>query len=201
MFSIIWEKSVKSTNSELRDRIDTLDNLSVIATWEQLCGRGQGDHRWYSSPRTNLTFSLLAKYPKGLVASESLLITCFTTLGIRDYLLEKGVTAGIKWPNDIWVDGKKICGILIENQLNGIIINSSVIGIGININEKNWPSELPNPVSLLELTGKEYDLEKELELLHNKICLRYRQLESNEGKEKLQEEFRNFLIAQAPKLG
>ena len=190
---IIWLETAESTNKTLRESIPTSDNLSVIAAREQTAGRGQGAHTWFSSPGKNLTFSMLYK-PGRLNVDEMIVITCATTLGIRDYLLEKGVEARIKWPNDIWVGDKKICGILIENILDGSFIRDSIIGIGFNLNEDKWPEDLPNPVSLHNLTGKEYSTDTELVLLTNKICRRFAQAGSYDGRLSLQEEFGEYLF-------
>ena len=190
---IIWLETAESTNKTLRESIPTSDNLSVIAAREQTAGRGQGAHTWFSSPGKNLTFSMLYK-PGRLNVDEMIVITCATTLGIRDYLLEKGVEARIKWPNDIWVGDKKICGILIENILDGSFIRDSIIGIGFNLNEDKWPEDLPNPVSLHNLTGKEYSTDAELVLLTNKICRRFAQAGSYDGRLSLQEEFGEYLF-------
>ena len=190
---IIWLDSAKSTNSELRMRLGELDNLSVIAAVEQTAGRGQGSHTWYSSPRTNLTFSILYRFPEcgqGLLkVADMLLVTQITTLGIRDYLLSKGITAGIKWPNDIWVGDRKICGILIENILDGDRIEASIVGIGLDVNEETWPEELPNPVSMKQLTGVHYELVSELEELCESISKRYFQSMDKEGRKSLEKEF------------
>ncbi len=129
-----------------------------------------------------------------LEASDALLLTCVASLSIRSYLEEKGISAGIKWPNDIWVDGRKICGMLIENRLEGSRIKESIIGIGLNINETGWPAELPNPVSLTELTGEQYDIRKELEILSKTIRRRYNQLGSPDGRTALQEEFGKYMF-------
>ena len=167
--------------------------MSVIATVEQTAGRGQGTHTWYSTKGLNLTFSMLFN-PRDLVTDDMLLITCATTLGLRDYLLEKGVEARIKWPNDIWVGDRKICGILIENILKGKQIRHSIIGIGLNLNEERWPEELPNPVSLKQLTGIHYDTVKELEALVSKICRRFALMDTSNGRSSLQEEFEKYLF-------
>ena len=188
---IIWLDSTESTNRDLREAIPRLDNLSVIATVEQTAGRGQGTHTWHSSPGMNLTFSMLYK-PLSLPAKEMIIITCATTLGIRDYLLSHGIEARIKWPNDIWVDDRKVCGILIENILDGACIGASIIGIGFNLNETDWPAELPNPVSLANLTGKQYDCKAELEALAQKIRRRFSLAESDGGRKELQEEFGKY---------
>ena len=152
---------VDSTNSEIRRRIATLDNLSLIATQEQTAGRGQGTHKWYSSPRTNLLFSMLFRFSENdrseLKTRDMLLITEMVTLGIRDYLLDNGISARIKWPNDIWVADKKICGILIENILDLDRISESIVGIGLDVNKTQWPEYIQNPGSMRQITGKTYD--------------------------------------------
>ena len=195
---IIWLDSAKSTNSELRMRLGELDNLSVIAAVEQTAGRGQGSHTWYSSPRTNLTFSILYRFPEDgqglLKVADMLLVTQITTLGIRDYLLCKGITARIKWPNDIWVGDRKICGILIENILDGDRIEASIVGIGLDVNEETWPEELPNPVSMKQLTGIHYELVSELEELCASISKRYFQSMDEEGRKSLEKEFTEHMF-------
>lgn len=82
-----------------------------------------------------------------------------------EYLKSKGVEAKIKWPNDIYVEDKKIAGILIENAIEGDSLSESVVGIGLNLNQDKFESNAPNPVSLKKITGKEYDLKEELEKL------------------------------------
>ncbi len=102
---IRWYDTVESTNDEARKAVGGLDNLSVIAAGCQTAGRGQGDHKWHSSPWENLTFSVVMKFGEGglapLAARDMLLITETVTLALRRYLLRKRVSARIKWPNDI----------------------------------------------------------------------------------------------------
>ncbi len=195
---IIWVESSKSTNSELRRRIDSLDNLSVIAAAEQTAGRGQGDHSWFSSPRTNLTFSMLLRFGPGfpvtLGASEAVTVTHIAALAVRDYLLTKGIDSRIKWPNDIWVGDRKICGMLIENSSCAGRLVSSITGIGLNVNESSWPAELPNPVSMKELLGKSYVLTDELVELVRRLRARYSQAASGEGRLALDEEFGKYVF-------
>ena len=193
---ILWLETVDSTNSELRKRISGLDNLSIVATRAQTAGRGQGTHTWFTTPGKNLTFSILYRFEGAcaLAASDALLITQVTTLALRDYLLTHGVQARIKWPNDIWVDDRKICGILIENAVEGGRVRESIVGIGLNLNETDWPTELPNPVSLHELTGRSYDPAAELKALHKEIRRRFGLLASPDGRCSLQEEFGKFMF-------
>ena len=185
---ILWLDTAESTNKCIREASGSTDNLSVIAALEQTAGRGQGTHTWHSLRGMNLTFSMLFR-PEKLNVSDIILITCATTLGLVDYLKDKGVKARIKWPNDIWVGDRKICGILIENVLDGDYVKESIIGIGFNLNQTEWPSELPNPVSLKQLTGDDYELHAELELLAGKIRRRLAMTGTGDGGSALQEEF------------
>lgn len=188
MSKIIWFDSLNSTNSFAKEHLEEYDNMSIIATLQQRAGRGQGDHTWYASAGKNLTFTIIFK-PTDLLASDALMITRITTLALLNYLKSKGIKARIKWPNDIWVEDKKICGILIENILDGRIIKNSIIGVGLNINEKNWPKELPNPISLSELTNAEYDIRKELGLLHDEFKAQAALLLDDKGRSNLCERF------------
>ena len=193
---IIWLETADSTNSVLKRQIQELDNLSIVAATEQTAGRGQGTHTWYASPGANLTFSILYRFDGdcAIAVPDVILVTQVTTLAIRDYLLRYGVEARIKWPNDIWVGDRKICGILIENTLEVGFVRESVVGIGLNVNETEWPESLPNPVSLRELTGLSYDLHRELPVLQNEIRRRFGQLASPGGRCSLQEEFGIYMF-------
>ena len=178
---IKWLEEVDSTNNVLLRHIRDYDNLSVVAAVTQTAGRGQRGNRWVSAPGDNLTFSLLLK-PQGLPAREVMAVTCLATLAVRDTLRDEGVPAVIKWPNDIYVGKRKICGMLVENGLEGACIGWSVIGIGINLNQTEFPGEVLNPTSLKRLTGRSYELQPFLE----KVCLalenRLPELETPEGR-------------------
>ena len=188
MSRIKWFAELDSTNNEARRTLDGLDNFSVLATESQTAGRGQGLHTWYATPGRNLTFTVVLK-PRQLDARDGILITYITTVSLVRFLAEHGVEARIKWPNDIWVGDKKICGILIENVLDGQYVGASIIGIGLNINETGWPEELPNPVSLSELTGRQYDIHEELERFYKIFCRHAEMIYGEDGRKLLQEEF------------
>ena len=115
---IIWLDEVDSTNTYVRNNIDRLDNLSVVASLSQTSGRGQGEHKWHSAPGENLLFSIVLKHPD-IAASEQAAISMHTAESVRELLRHHNVDTWIKLPNDIWVADKKICGILIENDLQG----------------------------------------------------------------------------------
>ena len=191
--NIIWLESTDSTNSELRRRLDRSGNLTIIAAEKQSAGRGQGDHTWHSAPGQNLTFSILLRH-SCLKAGDALAVTSIMALGIRDYLRTKGVEPWIKWPNDIWVGEKKICGILVENTIHGGMIDFSIVGVGLDLNQTDWPSELPNPVSLKDLTGKEYDTHEELGLLSDALGRRSAQTVTPEGIAEIIEEFNKTVV-------
>lgn len=191
--NICWLESTDSTNKELRKRLDQSDNLSIIAAEMQSAGRGQGDHTWHSAPGLNLTFSILLRH-RCLKASDALAVTSIMALGIRDYLHTKGIEPWIKWPNDIWVDDKKICGILVENCIHAGAIDFSIVGVGLDLNQTDWPAELPNPVSLKELTGKDYDTHEELRQLSEALARRSAQASAPGGVAELIDEFNNVVV-------
>ena len=144
---IIWLEEVDSTNKYVREHICELDNLSVVAALKQTAGKGQGDHKWHSEPEQNLLFSIVLKDPD-MHASEQMRISDTTARSIAELLDIHGIEAWIKPPNDIWVDKKKICGILIEHSLIGSRISHTIIGVGLNVNQTIFPSDLPNPTSM-----------------------------------------------------
>lgn len=191
--NICWLESTDSTNKELRKRLDQSDNLSIIAAEMQSAGRGQGDHTWHSAPGLNLTFSILLRH-RCLKASDALAVTSIMALGIRDYLYTKGIEPWIKWPNDIWVGDKKICGILVENCIHAGAIDFSIVGVGLDLNQTDWPAELPNPVSLKELTGKDYDTHEELRQLSEALARRSAQASAPGGVAELIDEFNNVVV-------
>ena len=179
MYDIMWLDSVDSTNSEAKRRISDIDNLSVLSALSQSEGRGQKGNKWSSLPGENLTFSIVLKFGEqaagkaGLsvagklrlvvAAREQFVLTEITSLSIVEFLSRHGIKAKIKWPNDIYVDDKKICGVLIENSLRGESLSSSIIGIGLNVNQRNFDVSLPNPTSMVLETGFEEDIKGCLE--------------------------------------
>ncbi|MDO5443085.1 MAG: biotin--[acetyl-CoA-carboxylase] ligase [Bacteroidia bacterium] len=191
--SIIWLKSTDSTNNELRRRMDQSGDLTIVAAEMQSAGRGQGEHTWHSAPGQNLTFSILLRH-RCLKGSDALAVTSIMALGIRDYLRTKGIEPWIKWPNDIWVGEKKICGILVENTIRAGMIDFSIVGVGLDLNQTDWPSELPNPVSLKELTGQDYDTHEELRNLSEALARRSAQVSVPGGAAGIIEEFSKVVV-------
>ena len=177
---ILWIDEIDSTQNAFLGHIQEYDNMSVVAARLQTAGRGQRGNRWLSGKGENLTFSMLLKFGEGgfppMMASNQFRITEAATLGVASYLDSAGLECSIKWPNDIYIRNKKICGMLIENILQGKEISSSVVGIGLNVNQKDFHPRLPNPTSMILHTGIEYNLREELDKLCN--CL-YKSFQRN----------------------
>ena len=151
---IIWLDTTDSTNEEARRNILSLDNLSVVSAYSQTAGRGQRGNSWSSVPGENLTFSVVMKYghESGLVsplrACDQFAVSEAAALAVVDLLASHDIEAKIKWPNDIYVSDRKICGILIENSVCDGSMASSIIGIGLNVNQTTFDPSLPNPTSI-----------------------------------------------------
>lgn len=176
---IIQIEKTASTNDYLKEFLSS-NNLiegSVIITNNQVKGRGHGSNVWESEANKNLTFSLLLN-PRFVEASEMFLISKVISLGIITYLNSLKNEFTIKWPNDIYWNDKKIGGILIENQLLGSRINYSIIGIGLNVNQKKFLSKAPNPISLYQIFNKSFKLDVLLNNLLNSIHIWYKNLEA-----------------------
>lgn len=173
---IIYRDEVSSTNSHLRGLIGhkELPEGSVVVAGFQTAGRGQIGNVWESEAGRNLTFSMVL-YPDCIPANHQFLISQIAALSVKETLdaYVDGVT--VKWPNDIYWNDRKICGMLIENDLSGWSLYCSVIGIGLNLNQDTFRGDAPNPVSLRQITGKEYDwnevLKRFLSIMYNKYLL------------------------------
>ena len=155
-------KIIDSTNSEAQRQLQSENAPKedfVIRADFQTDGKGQRGHTWQAENAANLTFSYVFM-PENLDVRNQFLLSQTAALSVVEFLEKNGIeNPVIKWPNDIYVGMKKICGMLIENTLSGHLIKNSIIGIGINVNQSIFPENLPNPVSMTNLTGKFYDLE------------------------------------------
>lgn len=189
MTDIIWLESTDSTNAEAARRMDGIDNMAVISARNQTKGRGQRGNVWKSEAGVNLTFSIVLKPGiEGIpaIGAKSQFVICESiTLALKDVLSSFGIKAAIKWPNDIYVNDRKICGILIENTLRGGDVAASIIGVGLNVNQTEFPEDLPNPTSMKLESGGDFDVEKVLEDLAGQFR-RYVELSAEAtGREKM----------------
>jgi BirA family transcriptional regulator, biotin operon repressor / biotin---[acetyl-CoA-carboxylase] ligase len=149
----------------------------VVITANQTAGRGQRGSTWQSEPGMNLTFSVILK-PTFLSIKNIFYLNVFSALAVHDYVAEKGCPrVFIKWPNDIYVNEKKLGGILVENQLKGNELNCTVVGIGLNINQQRFDVDIASSMS--NMLGRQFELQEELEILLSIIEARYLQLRQN----------------------
>lgn len=177
-YNIVWQEEISSTNEYASQYLKKHKNCDkiVIGAYSQYSGRGQRDNKWESQDYKNLTISILFK-PSFVEAMSQFRISEIISLGVFDYLSVRTKDVKIKWPNDIYINDKKIAGILIEHLIMGPSIASSICGLGLNINQEIFKSDAPNPVSLKQITGEEYDIDNVLEDLLACIDRRYKMLE------------------------
>ena len=166
-------KTLESTNAYLQnllnEGVDIIDN--IIVTDFQTSGKGQGKNVWESEDGKNLLFSV-ALDMSFLKAENQFLLTQIVSVTminvLKKYLPKESLF--IKWPNDIYFNDKKIAGILIKNEIKGMMMGTSIIGIGLNVNQTSFDENLPNPISMKMITGNDFDLK----LILNDICQQLR---------------------------
>lgn len=177
--NLVYVPECHSTNtlaSELCQLTSTVEGTIVI-TDNQTNGRGQRGNLWLSDPHKNLTFSLILK-PTFLKPIDQFNLTMAISLALCDFLTHQlKAEVKIKWPNDILVNDKKLCGILIENSLAGEMIQWSVVGIGLNVNQDSFLIESAS--SMKAIKGCDFNLPDELTKLFECLERRYLQLRSD----------------------
>lgn len=175
--NIIHLDETRSTNQYLQELLqhEEHEEGTCVRAGFQTAGRGQQGNFWESEAGKNLTFSV-ALYPDFLSIVEQFIISQMVSLAMKEVLDHYAEGISVKWPNDIYWHEKKIAGILIENSLIGGQIQHSIIGIGLNVNQETFLSEAPNPVSLKQITGRDFDLEDLLKELLNTIFTYYMKL-------------------------
>ncbi|MDE6578218.1 MAG: biotin--[acetyl-CoA-carboxylase] ligase [Muribaculaceae bacterium] len=156
---IIRLDSTDSTNAWLKRRVGEDDSECLVYAREQTAGRGQRGNSWESEPGQNLTASALL-HPEGIEPSRQFIVSEAVALAVTDVLRGLGIKAMVKWPNDIYVADQKICGILIEHAIMSRSILHTVAGIGLNLNQRQFLSDAPNPVSASQITGMAYDVDR-----------------------------------------
>ena len=160
-FRFIHLDETDSTNRWLKEHASA-ENV-VVTTDFQTAGRGCGTNIWESERGQNLLFSILI-HPSEIAANKQFQVSMAISLAICKALGQYIGDLSIKWPNDIYWKNAKICGILIENTLRGHFIKDAVIGVGLNVNQRRFFSNAPNPVSLWQITEDETD---RMQLLHD----------------------------------
>ena len=157
---IFYIQSTDSTNNYANQqiRLGGLPEGTVFLTYDQSAGRGQLKNTWESEPGKNLTFSMVL-FPDFLEIRRQFMLSKVVVLGIYTALNKYVDQLKVKWPNDIYVGNRKLGGILIENSIMNGLIKSSVVGIGLNVNQTVFRSDAPNPVSLQLLTNQHFNCE------------------------------------------
>ncbi|WP_186756400.1 biotin--[acetyl-CoA-carboxylase] ligase [Echinicola salinicaeni] len=190
---IIYLTECHSTNDIAAQKIKegSAKEGSIIVTDKQTKGRGQRGNRWFSEPEVNLTFSLVLS-PVFLNAVSHFELNRVVSLAVFDTLSELVDGIKVKWPNDIVHEKQgKLGGILIENSISGKNIDNSIVGMGLNINQVNFP--FPGPTSLAALSGQTYDKWEILGSILSCIEKRYLQLKRDD-KERLHSDYWDHLF-------
>lgn len=193
---LITLPSIDSTNRYLKDLVHSeavLPNYLTVFTPVQTAGVGQYGAKWQSEPDTNLTFSTLF-IPKNLTIERAFILNMLVPLAVVKVLKAQDIAAEIKikWPNDIIIERKKVGGILIENIVQGQQIVKSVIGIGLNVNQRDF-SGLPKASSLANITGRVFKVKKLLKEVMNALEEMLEEV-STTSFEQVYEEYQEYLF-------
>ena len=180
-WKVLTFTALGSTNNYCRDLLQEKDvrEGTVVRAIDQTEGKGQGTNTWESEPGKNLTFSIILR-PRFLNPPDQFLLSMVASLAISGFLQEYTGGISIKWPNDIYADDKKIAGILIENSVIENSIDSTIMGIGVNINQVKFSNRLGTAISLAQLTGMTFSLVESLEKLCSMVSSLYNQLRRGE---------------------
>ena len=185
---------VESTNNYANQLVlsKAAEHGTVVLAQHQKKGKGQQGNSWESEAGKNLLASIIL-FPNFLSATKQFYLSKIASLAIVDFLKTETNGIAIKWPNDIYIQHKKVAGILIENSIKGQNLSSAIIGVGLNLNQEIFVSDAPNPVSLKQITGKDYDIEFVAETIFENINNWYRKLE-NGGFDEIDTSYFNQLL-------
>ncbi len=187
---------INSTNSYLYDKMSVGEDVAdtVVSASYQTAGRGMDKNSWESAEGQNLLFSI-ALNVSYLEAKNQFKISQAVAVAIVDTLQSIVNRPGlsVKWPNDIYFGDKKLCGMLIQNTVEGRMMGVSIIGIGLNVNQIEFSKRLPNPTSLKMITGEELNLHNLLEKLTANIKNAVESLENQSCFESLDKKYTDKL--------
>lgn len=179
-YTVLRHSTIDSTNRFLLGYTQPDGETMTVAVADyQTAGRGQGSNTWESERGKNLLFSVLLR-PTGIAADKQFVISMAAALAHKEVLdaYTEGIT--LKWPNDIYWHDRKLAGTLIETRLCGPVITRCIVGTGINVNQRIFHSDAPNPVSLLNITGRETCREALLGKVIDVLCRYIDMAESGE---------------------
>lgn len=175
--NIIRLEETDSTNlyAERLLKVREVPEGTIIVAAFQSAGKGQGDNTWESERGKNLLVSVILK-PAFLSPADQFILSKALTLAVCDLLGSNGITPSVKWPNDIYSGEKKIAGLLIQHRVSGQTLEHTIAGIGINLNQEQFPVTLPGAVSYKMLKGTDLPAESALGGLAGMLDHRYGQL-------------------------
>lgn len=163
---------VDSTNRYLRDEADNLwvDGKDIVAVTarHQTAGRGQRGNVWSSKDGENLLFSMLVRPGNSLEVANQFLLSQAVAVSLHAAMKCYGIETRLKWPNDIYVGNRKLAGILVELDYSGAFVEQAIIGIGLNVNQTEFPTMDRVPVSMKMLLGKDVHVE---DVLRDVLCI------------------------------
>ena len=172
----MYIERTNSTNTLMRELIakgEWQAGEEYLYTGFQTAGRGQSGNGWESEEGKNLLCSILLSHQPSEVSRQPFDLNVAVSVAVHRMvnsqfsILHSQLT--IKWPNDIYWQDKKIAGILVENALIGSEVRYSIAGIGLNVNQTEWLSNAPNPVSMRQISGAKYDIHELMKALMNEI--------------------------------
>ena len=175
-YHLLHFKEIDSTNSYLKNTYRLLDNFTFVSADYQSNGKGREDRVWQSNSGENLMFSFLIKNEE--LMKQSPILSILTAVEVAKEIEMFGIdNVGIKWPNDVLINDKKVCGILLEGQVPEYL----VVGVGLNVNQKDFPDGLRRPATSLSLETKQDIETKELkERLFKSIVNNFSNLKTND---------------------
>ncbi|MCQ2343750.1 MAG: biotin--[acetyl-CoA-carboxylase] ligase [Paludibacteraceae bacterium] len=165
---------IVSTSTYIKEHISMFSHGDCVTASFQTAGRGQRGNSWESERGANALLSIYLQ-PYALSPSDGFVLNHIVALAILDVLNNTMPQHRfmVKWPNDIYVNDLKLCGILIESAMSGKCIESAVVGIGLNVNQERFLSDAPNPVSMFQLTGKKYNVGDIIDAITLSVTKRY----------------------------
>ncbi len=183
-FNPIRYDQVQSTNDIAIQRIakgEALEGDVIVTSW-QTHGKGHADNAWESEPLKNLLCSMILR-PHHISPANQFVLTQVVSLGALAAIQQiiPNEACYVKWPNDLYINDKKAGGILFQNTIKGHVIDYSVAGIGINVNQEHFSDELPNPISVKNLTNEELDLDYFLSAINLSIDKFYQLTYTEQG--------------------
>lgn len=192
--NVVHYKEIDSTNAEARRLSqEGAESGLVVTAKKQTAGKGRRGRSWASPANENLYFSVLLR--PSIEPEKAPMLTLVMAYSVAKALQEKDIQVLIKWPNDLVLSGKKVCGILTEMNLSGTQVEDIIVGVGVNVNTMNFPGELEDKAtSLRKETSRELECRDLLQLILKEFDMQYQRFLENQDLGFLQEDYNIMLI-------